>query len=67
MSANQVASSIARQHGYGYHEVRVAINRLANSGMIRADAERHVARWAADGENLADAATRELQARGARG
>jgi hypothetical protein len=43
VSANAASARIAAKHGRGYHEVRVAINRIVNQGRWeRGRAERYV-------------------------
>jgi len=63
MSVNRHAVEIARKHGRGYHEVRIAVNRLVNlAGWNRARAELYVDEVLAaenDLESAVDAAVSE--------
>jgi hypothetical protein len=53
MSANRASSAIAKETGYGYHEVRIGINRLVNgAGYSRFNAEMSVREAALAGYDI---------------
>ena len=62
MTVNAVSARIAREHAYGYHDVRIAINRLCGLGnWTREEAEGYIEEVAARHGDLNEAVLQALE------